>query len=259
MININEIDFQVNKLTETSTWLFAKFNACKYEHFVEFPDTVVVLGKAYRKRSFVHDGVMYVHGDDPILKAESTLQYDVTEWTRQIFTTATPISVAERVIEEGEELVDAAKKYSSFVLSHKDSPEDNTAKLAELAKEVGMECADILHCLFDLCALISVDLFTLTREKLAINKNRQWGEPDKDNQRRHIKPESAENFEDIEADINRFLYRTSAQWLQSRPGLIITEASGWDKNNFEYAFNEEKITEEEFNKRLFHSRFIGNQ
>lgn len=47
--------------------------------------------------------------------------------------------------------------------------------------------------------------------------------------------------------------RTSQEWYDLLPETekpIILDADGWDRKNFNYSWNIEKITEEEFNKRL---------
>lgn len=50
--------------------------------------------------------------------------------------------------------------------------------------------------------------------------------------------------------------KTSAEWLtliDSRYKLRILDADGWNRADYEYSFNEEKITREEFNYRLSRS------
>lgn len=47
--------------------------------------------------------------------------------------------------------------------------------------------------------------------------------------------------------------RTSAEWyknLQKHYDITIMDYDGWDRNNFHYSFYEEKITCEEFDRRL---------
>lgn len=47
--------------------------------------------------------------------------------------------------------------------------------------------------------------------------------------------------------------KTSKQWYEQIPlehSLVILDADGWDRNNFDHSFNEELITKEEFDKRL---------
>lgn len=51
--------------------------------------------------------------------------------------------------------------------------------------------------------------------------------------------------------------KTSAQWhemLETKyRGSYVMDPDGWDRKNYDYSFYEEKITEEEFWKRLFRS------
>lgn len=47
--------------------------------------------------------------------------------------------------------------------------------------------------------------------------------------------------------------KTSQEWLESidpKHKLKILDPDGWDRNNYEFSFNEEKIEKEEFDKRL---------
>ena len=47
--------------------------------------------------------------------------------------------------------------------------------------------------------------------------------------------------------------KTSKDWYESMPEkekVVIMDPDGWDRSNYEYSFNEELITEEEFHKRL---------
>ena len=43
--------------------------------------------------------------------------------------------------------------------------------------------------------------------------------------------------------------KTSAEWIKE-VGYEILDPDGWDRNNYDYSFNKEKITMEEFQKRL---------
>lgn len=49
--------------------------------------------------------------------------------------------------------------------------------------------------------------------------------------------------------------KTSEEWLRlahaKDAGLIILDPDGWDRKNFQYSWYEEKITEEEFRRRVF--------
>lgn len=96
------------------------------------------------------------------------LQADVTAWTRSVFTTATPFSAMERIRQELDELSEAL--------------------VSGAPKEaVESEVADVAHVLLDLCAMLGVNIDTATRKKLAVNKARNWSEPDENNQRYHVK------------------------------------------------------------------------
>lgn len=47
--------------------------------------------------------------------------------------------------------------------------------------------------------------------------------------------------------------KTSKEWSLTLPGITIMDPDGWDRQNFEYSFNEELISEAEFMKRLARS------
>lgn len=44
----------------------------------------------------------------------------------------------------------------------------------------------------------------------------------------------------------------SSEWIKQY-GYIILDPDGWDRVNFDYSFNQELITKEEFEKRLSYS------
>lgn len=53
--------------------------------------------------------------------------------------------------------------------------------------------------------------------------------------------------------------KTSKEWEKIIPkkfGLIIYDPDGWDRKNYEYSFNEELITKEEFKMRLSNSTVL---
>ncbi len=55
--------------------------------------------------------------------------------------------------------------------------------------------------------------------------------------------------------------RTSAEWyanLQKYYSIQILDYDGWDRDNFDYSFNEEKITSEEFDRRVDASTVLAN-
>lgn len=55
--------------------------------------------------------------------------------------------------------------------------------------------------------------------------------------------------------------KTSKEWYEEIPKkykLLILGADGWDRNNYEYSFNKELITKEEFKMRLSSSTIQCN-
>lgn len=55
--------------------------------------------------------------------------------------------------------------------------------------------------------------------------------------------------------------KTSKEWLALIPkkyNLKIIDPDGWNRTNYDYSFNKEKITREEFEKRLSFSTIICN-
>lgn len=56
--------------------------------------------------------------------------------------------------------------------------------------------------------------------------------------------------------------KTSKDWYESMPEkgkIVIMDPDGWDRSNYEYSFNEELITEEEFQRRLCSSTCIWDR
>lgn len=51
------------------------------------------------------------------------------------------------------------------------------------------------------------------------------------------------------------ILKTSEEWLEEKK-IIILDPDGWDRKNYQYSFNEEKITEKEFNKRVMYSTIM---
>lgn len=56
--------------------------------------------------------------------------------------------------------------------------------------------------------------------------------------------------------MKKIIKKTSREWQELKPDFIVLDADGWDRSNFEYSWNEELITEEEYNKRLLYSTSI---
>lgn len=42
--------------------------------------------------------------------------------------------------------------------------------------------------------------------------------------------------------------KTSAQWAEEK-GVVVLDPDGWDRKNYHYSWNEEEITEAEFERR----------
>ena len=54
--------------------------------------------------------------------------------------------------------------------------------------------------------------------------------------------------------------KTSKEWYDSlypNKELIIYDPDGWDRSNYDYSFNKEQITEQEFNKRILNSTVLA--
>lgn len=51
--------------------------------------------------------------------------------------------------------------------------------------------------------------------------------------------------------------KTSYEWDKEQSQFIILDPDGWDRENFGFSFHEEKITKDEFNKRLIESTLMG--
>ena len=55
--------------------------------------------------------------------------------------------------------------------------------------------------------------------------------------------------------------KTSQEWIKDGKykKYIILDPDGWDRKNYEYSFNQEKITEQEFTRRLVLSTIRRNK
>lgn len=47
--------------------------------------------------------------------------------------------------------------------------------------------------------------------------------------------------------------RTSQEWQELKPEIIVYDSDGWDRKNYQLSWYEELITEEEYNSRLVRS------
>lgn len=50
--------------------------------------------------------------------------------------------------------------------------------------------------------------------------------------------------------------KVSSEWIKEYDCKIL-DPDGWDRTNYEYSFNEEKITRKEFERRLALSTIMG--
>jgi hypothetical protein len=178
-----EVKLKVLKITENSLWLFSPVNACTQSDFDSHPDTLEVGGATFRKRSFAFDGVNYVCGQDPEFVGCEPLIKRVETFVTSVFTTSTPNTVPDRVIQEAGELKEACAlwppKYEEYTKHGKSSA-------VEVRESIGHEIADVYFCLVHLAVLCGVNFYDCVRSKLDINLERSWSEPDENNQRRHI-------------------------------------------------------------------------
>ena len=54
----------------------------------------------------------------------------------------------------------------------------------------------------------------------------------------------------------RIMKKVSSEWVKEYECKII-DPDGWDRENYDYSFNEEKITRKEFERRLIKSTILG--
>lgn len=54
---------------------------------------------------------------------------------------------------------------------------------------------------------------------------------------------------------NKEVKKTSAEWALDTE-YIILDPDGWDRSNYDYSFNKEKVSLEEFNRRLSKSTVL---
>ena len=43
---------------------------------------------------------------------------------------------------------------------------------------------------------------------------------------------------------------TSAEWQALTPDIIVLDPDGWNRKNYDYSWNVERITEKEYNSRV---------
>jgi len=49
------------------------------------------------------------------------------------------------------------------------------------------------------------------------------------------------------------ILKTSAEWQEEYPDVIVMDPDGWDRRNYQFSWYEEKISLIEYNKRLLTS------
>lgn len=52
--------------------------------------------------------------------------------------------------------------------------------------------------------------------------------------------------------------RTSQEWQDLFPEIIVYDPDGWDRKNYQFSWFEELITEDEYNRRLIMSTCLRN-
>ena len=49
------------------------------------------------------------------------------------------------------------------------------------------------------------------------------------------------------------ILKASEQWDKEYPDIQILDPDGWDRKNYQYSWHQEKISKEEFERRMFKS------
>ena len=58
-------------------------------------------------------------------------------------------------------------------------------------------------------------------------------------------------------EITKDILKTSAEWHNDGPtGIIIIDPDGWDRTNYDYSFNQELVTFQEYVARLYRSTIM---
>lgn len=59
--------------------------------------------------------------------------------------------------------------------------------------------------------------------------------------------------QDLEDTLEGEVMKTSAEWQEKHPYPQVLDPDGWDRKNFQYSWNEELITFDEYESRLLQS------
>lgn len=118
------------------------------------------------------------------------LQDDIMKWSDDTFgkyRTASPM--AHHLKKEIDELIDALKQLDDEAYTHSDITAIGVQELMRKNKRVLFELADCLTLIVDCAAHSQINMNTLisaSEEKLKINKDRIWGNPDENGVVEHI-------------------------------------------------------------------------
>jgi len=98
---------------------------------------------------------------------------DFLPWAVATFPESTPRSCVEHLRREVRELIELLDR--------------DRGSARDLAEDVGLEVADCVFLLADLCQRRGIDLVAALEEKLAIVKTRRWGPPDSQGVVEHVR------------------------------------------------------------------------
>lgn len=69
--------------------------------------------------------------------------------------------------------------------------------------------------------------------------------------------DKVEETKDFDESKPNSLSKTSKEWQELYPEIKVLDPDGWDRSNFQYSWYEEKITFEEYHKRMMYSTCKG--
>lgn len=53
------------------------------------------------------------------------------------------------------------------------------------------------------------------------------------------------------------ILKTSAEWQEKFPNPLVYDPDGWDRKNFYYSWFEERITQQEYERRVMNSTLMS--